>query len=259
MMSICCQDFCFTHGIQIVGAPNRLANKRCRNVALHQALECIGLVEVRVQPHVEVCWPEHQRNALRVDMAESRVRRKRDHREGVNQVISKPPALPQAGQHRGFTLGVNVVHLLTSPFVKGAHRDDATPARVSLLPERTGGEPIGSGIEGVELGVRPVSGTVCLLLDEQRPNARDQLAAASIVQDKFGRATRWDVKLRLGPVRHSQLVHQLPDHRAVSHIESATHGNTSLLSASSIDQSRRAVLTIGQEKVVTEAQQEKAA
>ena len=232
MNSVSLQYLFFPNRFQVIGTADRLTNERGRDMGSHQALECICLVEAWIQPHVEVRRPEHQRNTFRVDMAESRVRRERNHGEGINQVISELPALPESGEGRGFTLGVNVVHLLAPPFTKrlpfveGAHGDNAASIGESLLPKRARRQPIGSGIEGVELRVRPVSSTFRLPLDEQGPDTGDQLASAAIIQDKFGSATRWYVELWPRPQRHSQLVHQFPDHRAVSHIESATHSGS---------------------------------
>lgn len=141
MISVSLQNLGFPNRFQVIGTTDRFTNERCRDMGFHQALECIHLVKVWVQPHVEVFRSEHQRYALRVDVAESRVRRERDHGDGIDQVISELPALPKSGECRGFTLGVNVVHLLSLastkqlPFVEGADRNNAAAIRVSLLPK----------------------------------------------------------------------------------------------------------------------------
>lgn len=60
---------------QIRRALNGLAHQRARYVRFQQTMKCLNLVEVRIEPELKVIRPQHQGNAFRVNMTESRVGR----------------------------------------------------------------------------------------------------------------------------------------------------------------------------------------
>src|SRR5690554_1083847 len=117
-----------------MSTPYGLAHQRCRNMRSHQPPKRIRLVKLRIQPQIKLLWPEHQRNTFRVDMAEPRVRRQCNDGEGIYLLVPEMPGLPEPRQCSGLILRVNVVDLLTLPFVKCADWNNATLGRIHLFP-----------------------------------------------------------------------------------------------------------------------------
>ena len=61
---------------------------------LHQVHERIGMMKIRIQPQGKVLWPEHQWNALGMNVAEPRVRWQGDDRERAHLLFTKMSGLP---------------------------------------------------------------------------------------------------------------------------------------------------------------------
>src|SRR5690554_7987643 len=95
------------------------------------------------------------------------------------------PGLPEPRQCRGFILRVNVVDLLTSPFVKCADWNNATLGRIHFFPKWTAGQPIAAGIESVKLRVGPVAITIRVWFDQKRPDAWQQIPVVGCFNNEF--------------------------------------------------------------------------
>jgi len=210
--------------LQVLRAPHRLTNQRRRNVAAHQPLKRIHVMKVRIQPRIEIRRPQHQRNALVVDMGKALMGRQRDRRKGQHLIVTVPVPLPQSRHRNGLTLRVNVVHLPIAPFVKRRHGHDTALLRIHTLPKRAARQPVRACVERLEFGVRSVARAIWPGLNQQRPKTVDQLPTIAGIQHELRHPTRRYVALWPGvEARHPQAFQKPLHQRVIRHIEPPTH------------------------------------
>ena len=92
--SVSLQDFRLTHYVEVFGVAYGLTDQGRGDMGLHQRLKRVCLVEAGIQPEIKVLGPEHEGDAFGMDMAETGMRRERDHREGVHLLVAEMPGLP---------------------------------------------------------------------------------------------------------------------------------------------------------------------